>query len=120
MWGCERKVTNEIVQNTTPPDAVGIECHNDTDGMLQQAAGEWENSIHASGNSVDYTNRGGSDCTACHDHQGFLGFLATGTVSLAYSTVSAIGCFTCHAPHTTVHLELRTDDPYTMLERRGF
>lgn len=113
VWGCERKVTNEIVQNNDAAGCVGS-CHNDTDGLLQQAAGEWENSIHASGNSVDYTNRGGTDCTKCHDHQGFLDFLATGTVSAPYSTVSAIGCFTCHAPHTTFTLELRTSDPYTM------
>ncbi|MEW6051050.1 MAG: hypothetical protein AB1644_08335 [Candidatus Zixiibacteriota bacterium] len=114
VWGCERKVVNEYT-NTT--DAAGCvnSCHNDSDGALQQAEGEWQNSIHASGNNIDYTNRGGgSDCTKCHDHQGFLDFLATGTVSAPYSKVSAIGCFTCHAPHSTFTLELRTVAPYTM------
>ncbi|MBU0984789.1 MAG: hypothetical protein KKA42_13015, partial [candidate division Zixibacteria bacterium] len=80
-----------------------------------QAQGEWANSVHASGSNVDYTNRGGSDCTRCHDQQGFIAFLETGEFpDVPFSTVSAIGCFTCHNPHETGTLELRTEAAYTL------
>jgi hypothetical protein len=82
--------------------------------MLQQAKGEWQNSVHASGISVDYTNRAGATCTGCHDHQGFLDILTAGQLHAPYSPVSAIHCFTCHAPHTSGSLALRTEAPYTL------
>jgi len=94
-------------------------CHGD-DGLLLQAQGEWQASIHASGTNIDYTNRGGSDCTECHNHQGFLEFLATGSVSAPYDNVSAIHCFTCHAPHERGNLTLRTDASYTLVNGDTF
>lgn len=115
--GCERKVTNEIVQSNdfTGADAC-MKCHNDTDGALQQAAGEWANSVHASGSNVDYTNRDlPSDCVKCHDHQGFVEWITTDTINPPYENVSAIGCFTCHAPHTNGDFRLRADGPYTLM-----
>jgi hypothetical protein len=110
--GCERKVINESSNDNELNSC--FNCHNDVDGMLQQAKGEWQNSVHASGISVDYTNRGSATCTGCHNHQGFLDKLNTGQLNAPYSPVSAIHCFTCHAPHTTGTLALRTEDPYTL------
>jgi hypothetical protein len=61
---------------------------------------------------VDYTNRGGgNDCTRCHNQEGFIEFLETGSVSAPYDVVSAIGCFTCHDPHESGNMTLRTVDP---------
>ncbi len=41
--------------------------------------------------------------------------LHTGQIdTLKYSVVSAIHCFTCHAPHEKGNLELRTEAPYTL------
>lgn len=109
--GCERKV---VYESDDEASLDCFTCHGE-EGYLLAAKGEWENSIHASGNNVDYTNRGGgSDCTRCHDHQGFVEFLETGELSAPYDRVSAIHCFTCHAPHTRGNLTLRTDDPYTL------
>jgi hypothetical protein len=111
VGGCERKV---VIENSGLNDASScFTCHGD-DGLILAAQGEWANSVHASGNNVDYTNRGGTDCTKCHDHQGFLDYLATDSVSAPYDQVSAIHCFTCHAPHETGTLALRTDDPYAL------
>jgi len=111
--GCERKIVNE----DNNPDQASLNscftCHGE-DGLLLAAQGEWQNSIHASGHNVDYTNRGGTDCSKCHDHQGFLDFLATGTVDAPYENVSSIHCFTCHAPHTRGNLTLRTKDAYVL------
>lgn len=121
--GCERKVTNEITN--VDPSVIGadacMECHNDTDGILQQAEGEWLNSTHASGLSVDYTNRRNSNCSRCHDHQGFLYYVANGTSqtdSLAY--VSAIHCFTCHSPHTSGDFTLRATGPVTLVNGQTY
>lgn len=110
--GCERKVVVESKESAELGSC--FTCHGDN-GLLLQAQGEWKNSIHASGNNIDYTNRGGgSDCTKCHDHQGFLEYLATGSVSAPYSSVSAIHCFTCHAPHERGNLTLRTVAPVAL------
>ncbi len=109
--GCERKITTEGDGDTQFTDC--FTCHGD-EGVLLAARGEWQNSIHASGTSVDYTNRGGRDCTQCHNHQGFLEYVETGAVSAPYNNVSAIHCFTCHAPHERGDLSLRVDDAYTL------
>lgn len=110
--GCERKVVYEGDDQSSLGDC--FTCHGE-EGYLLAAKGEWENSIHASGNNVDYTNRGGFyDCTTCHDHQGFVDFLEAGEINAPYDRVSSIHCFTCHAPHTRGDLSLRTNDPYTL------
>lgn len=111
--GCERKVVNEQGDDQASLSSC-FTCHGE-EGTLLAAKGEWQNSIHASGNNVDYTNRGeGSDCTKCHDHQGFLDFIATGELDAPYDNVSSIHCFTCHAPHTRGNLTLRVSTPYTL------
>lgn len=114
--GCERKIVNEVA---SAENQNCFTCHGE-EGLLLAAKGEWQNSIHASGNNVDYTNREGSDCTQCHDHQGFLDFLATGEVEAPYDNVSAIHCFTCHSPHVRGDLTLRIDDPYTLINGEVF
>jgi len=114
--GCERKVVNEA-NNDNQGLSGCFGCHGETslDGAILQAQGEWNNSLHASGNNIDYTNRDKSDCQACHDQQGFLDLLNTGTIdTLKYQTVSAIHCFTCHAPHQNGNLQLRTEAPYAL------
>ena len=112
LVGCERKISGDvstIVDNSTE-DCLG--CHS---GFLDHAQGEWANSIHASGNTVDYTNRGGSDCTRCHFQQGFLSWIETGTLPPdPFETVSAIGCFTCHDPHERGDLSLLITSAYTL------
>jgi hypothetical protein len=117
VWGCERKVTNEITQVQQGLNSEEcMKCHNDETGALLQAEGEWSHSIHASGNSVDYTNRDGAsnDCTKCHNQQGFIKWLDSGLVEGPYENVSAIGCFTCHDPHTRGDMSLRIASAYTL------
>jgi len=108
---CDREVTGDVrLADNSSQDC--LQCHS---GYLDQAQGEWANSIHASGNNIDYTNRDGSDCMACHDQQGFVEFITTGELPDAPLTaVSAIGCFTCHNPHETGDLSLRTVAAYTL------
>lgn len=108
---CERKVVIENGGFANQTEC--FVCHGDNDALIVTAQQEWQNSVHASGANVDYTNR--SSCPECHNHQGFLEFLASGEVNPPYENVTAIHCFTCHAPHTTGTLEFRTDDPYELM-----
>ena len=112
-FGCDREVNYPSANDQVSLSSC-FTCHGE-DGKILAAQGEWQNSVHASGNNVDYTNRGGTDdCTRCHDHQGFLDYLSTGTVNGPYAQVSAIHCFTCHSPHERGNLTLRTEAAYTL------
>jgi len=116
--GCERKIEGDVQAIVDTSDEDCLACHS---GYLDQAQGEWANSIHASGNNVDYTNRGGSDCTQCHFQQGFLSWIETGTLPPdPFSTVSAIGCFSCHDPHERGDLSLLVTTPYTLANGEVF
>ncbi|MEZ5357307.1 MAG: hypothetical protein R3F48_00660 [Candidatus Zixiibacteriota bacterium] len=111
LTGCDREIKGNVV-DTDNTNENCFECHN---GLLDQAQGEWANSIHASGNTVDYTNRGGSDCTKCHDQEGYISFLATGELpDVPFENVSAIGCFTCHDPHGNGDMSIRFVGAYTL------
>jgi hypothetical protein len=108
---CERKV---VIENS----GLGIQtecvvCHGDNDALIVSAQQEWANSVHASGANVDYTNR--YTCPECHIHEGFLEFMATGEVNPPYDNVTAIHCFTCHAPHSSGTLDLRTYNAYELI-----
>jgi len=87
-----------------------LTCHNDTDFGLTVVAiqNEYDNSVHASGDNTN-RNRNNSSyysaCEKCHTSEGFIaevtGIPATG------EHFSAIGCFTCHKPHTEGTFGLR-------------
>lgn len=108
---CERKVVVESGGFANQIEC--FVCHGDNDALIVTAQQEWRNSVHGSGANVDYTNR--SSCPQCHDHQGFLEFWETGEVNPPYENVTAIHCFTCHAPHTTGTLEFRYDEAYDLM-----
>jgi hypothetical protein len=109
--GCEREITGDVATGSNASDDC-LACHS---GSLDQAQGEWANSVHAAGAEVDYTNRGGTSCNQCHDQQGFIEFWETGDLpDDPFSTVSAIGCFTCHDPHENGDLTVRFSDPVTL------
>lgn len=114
VMGCERKIVNEVADGENQSLAGCFGCHGEEslDGALLQAEGEWRNSVHASGTAIDYTNRG--TCVECHQHQGFLDFIQTGTTDSPYESVAAIHCFTCHAPHTRGDLTVRANGPYAL------
>lgn len=110
--GCDREVTTDNMVSVDNSSENCLECHN---GLLDQAQGEWANSVHASGSYIDYTNRAGSDCSNCHFQEGYLYYLENNTYSdVAFDEVSAIGCFTCHNPHETGTLEVRQADYVTL------
>lgn len=87
-----------------------FDCHGDDNTAVLAAQRQWENSQHATGENID---RNSSSCAYCHTNEGFVTFIKTGT-RISLETPTGIGCFTCHAPHTTGSLKLRTDDSYTL------
>jgi hypothetical protein len=111
LTSCERKISG-TVQND---DTVSDQCFNCHNGQLDAPQGEWAHSVHASGASIDYTNRPAPDnCTRCHNQQGFIDWVSTGTINPPYENAKAIGCFACHNPHETGNFSRRTVAPVTL------
>jgi hypothetical protein len=108
--GCERKIVGDVQVDETVSDQC-FNCHN---GQLDAVQGEWANSVHASGENVDYTSRDGSDCVRCHNQDGFIYWLNTGTLLASAGNAKAIGCFACHNPHENGDLRLRIQTPVNM------
>jgi hypothetical protein len=110
VTGCERKIEGTVAVDETVSDQC-FNCHN---GQLDAMQGEWVNSIHASGASVDYTSRDGSDCMRCHNQDGFIDWVTTGSIAQSYGNAKAIGCFACHNPHVNGDFTLRSSAPVAM------
>lgn len=111
MTGCERKVEGTVAVDDTVADQC-FNCHN---GQLDAMQGEWAHSVHASGASVDYTSRPApNDCQRCHNQDGFVGWITTGTIPTTSTNAKAIGCFACHNPHENGDMRLRTTAAVTM------
>jgi hypothetical protein len=114
--GCERKVTNTILKDKdfTGADAC-MECHGDNDLAFEVAQVQWARSKHGIGETTGenrFADPADTTCERCHTAEGFLGLVTNTPVDTTH--FSPIGCFTCHAPHTTGTLALRVTDPYTL------
>jgi hypothetical protein len=123
--GCERKIVNEAANSSSADQNLAgcFACHGELalNGAIMTAQGEWANSVHASGDRVDYTNRDApNDCANCHDHQGFIAAIGQSDLEPAYEYPGAIHCFTCHAPHTNGDMRLRTTEAVTLLDGSTF
>ncbi len=90
--------------------ATCVECHND-DTRIVAIAGQWANSTHATGGNFE---RNGSSCSRCHTSEGFVAYLDTGEGGEPENP-SAIGCFSCHEPHTNSNFDLRATDPVELM-----
>jgi hypothetical protein len=113
--GCERKVEGTVSAESPVSDEC-FTCHN---GQQDAQQGEWVNSVHASGENVDYTSRDGDDCVKCHNQDGFIEFIESGTF-LGAGNAKAIGCFACHDPHVNGNLDLRTMEATTLEDGSTF
>lgn len=102
MFGCEGDEGPAGPEGT----ASCVECHND-DTQIAAISSQWDNSIHATGGNFE---RNSSSCSMCHTSEGFVAYLDTGEGGTPENP-SAIGCFTCHMPHTNHDFSLRTADP---------
>ena len=115
ITGCERKVEGTVAVE----ESVSDQCFNCHNGQVNAQQGEWANSVHASGYLVDYTSRGYGGCVNCHNQDGFVEFLESGT-SIGSGNATAIGCFACHDPHDNGNFNLRTTAAVTLVDATVF
>ena len=114
--GCERKVINELAENLANDATPCFTCHSDQNFALVSAEEQWKDSKHASGENIDRNHYNSSfygACEQCHTSEGFLRVVAGEEVESEHFT--AIGCFTCHQPHSKGSLELRVTSAATLL-----
>lgn len=109
--GCERKIEGTVATQS-PVSEKCFDCHN---GQMDAQQGEWANSVHASGANVDYTSRPGGSCVRCHNQDGFIQWVNTGTLLADPGNAKAIGCFACHNPHENGDFTLRSSSPVTLI-----
>src|SRR3972149_9109615 len=101
LSACTReRIVNQIV----PVTSFCFDCHSDQNTFILAAEKQWENSAHGSGENIF----GRTTCNVCHSNEGFVEKLATGSNPGGVDNPTAIGCFTCPAPHTNGHSTLRT------------
>lgn len=110
--------TRERIINQVVADTSCFTCHSDQNTFILAAEKQWENSVHASGRTL---GENFSPCSGCHTNEGFVYRLANGSApSQPVENPTAIGCFTCHAPHTNGNLTLRTVAAVTMSDGSTF
>jgi hypothetical protein len=102
LAACSRNITR-VEQVVAGPQAC-FECHSDTSTFLVAAAQQWENSRHASGETL---NENMGACKGCHTSEGFLAVASGTTIADVVENPTSIHCFTCHAPHTNGDFSLR-------------
>jgi PKD repeat protein len=96
--GCDKLVT-ERIENTVYDSTLGtgcFNCHSDGDNAFLRPKAQWANSKHASGAHIDTSAT--CDGAKCHTHEGYI--KASDGVVVPGLAYSAIGCFTCHTPHS--------------------
>jgi len=79
-----------------------VDCHgSETKYPVRGDVAQYLTSGHRTIGNASYSNSEG--CQMCHTNEGFVEFVKKGKVDpkAVVSNPSAIGCFTCHAPHDT-------------------
>lgn len=87
---------------------------------IRSARAGYDVSGHKKNGHAFYSN--GEDCQRCHTHEGFVQYVTTGKIDeksiIEMPTQPA--CFTCHDPHATGDLSLRTAKPVTLPSGKNF
>lgn len=120
LAGCEREITGNVEMADISSTSC-FDCHSDSDHDLTVARSQYDNSAHAAGENVNRNHLYGAfygGCEKCHTNEGFLADLAGG--SAGDVSFTAIGCFTCHAPHSTGSLGLRVENDVTLADGTAF
>ena len=122
--GCDELVTKEnniYYYDTIRDSSCVAACHSDVNDEMPIAQHQWAYSGHAAGNLVD-TMIGDNISSACgpqcHTTQGFVQSLSGDPDTIAYPL--EIGCFACHAPHTTWNWLVRFTDQVNLINGETF
>ena len=92
--------------------AACADCHGpDPEYAVLGAAAYYDYSGHKNHGNASYAN--GAGCQVCHTNEGFIQKVKGVKIESSdyIANPSAIGCFTCHDPHTTGDFALRTNAP---------
>lgn len=119
--GCDELITNESHDTfyvyDTILDSTCLElCHSDINTIMEVAVRQWENSGHASAelfNNIILDKNALTCGPECHTREGFVQSIVGGSADLSHPT--EIGCFACHAPHTTWDFSLRDSSAVTLV-----
>lgn len=98
-----------------------MDCHGSVPkAPLLGARLGYDVSVHKTGGNSRYANGGG--CQRCHTNEGFITFAATGKVDdqAFVNYPSQPGCFTCHGPHETGTMALRSVQPVVLVNGTAF
>jgi len=120
--GCEREITGNAQLDPSAASSACFSCHSDQDLKLVQARIQYDNSIHLEGVNVNRNHLSASHyraCESCHTSEGFLASLAgTSTDGMHFT---AIDCFTCHQPHSSVNgFQVRITDAVSLQDGSTF
>jgi hypothetical protein len=113
IMGCEGKKGATGPQGPEGPSGTTdcVQCHSDDTRIVARQI-QWENSVHFTGGNF---TRNTPPCSGCHTTEGFVAQLATPGNPGTIANPSPIGCFACHAPHTNLNFDLRTQTAVTLM-----
>lgn len=101
--------------------ATCMNCHGSTPKYpVLGAKLTYEHSAHKLNGNATYANGGG--CQQCHTNEGFIEWTQKGKIDPAtfVANPSQPGCMTCHAPHETGTMALRTTKAVTLVNKEEF
>ena len=88
--GCDKLVT-ERIETTITDSTLGVgcfDCHTDDNNAFLRPKGQWANSKHGSGASLDEATRYcSSEGIACHSHEGYIAKFDGAPSSNSYSAI---------------------------------
>ncbi|MFZ4617091.1 MAG: hypothetical protein ACOYM2_12965 [Rectinemataceae bacterium] len=117
-----------VVPAAAAPTIDCMGCHGSTAPKYPILGAKlgYEASVHSIGGNARYSNAGG--CQRCHTNEGFIEYVTMGMDPVAYNDYasktpvpfinypSQPGCFSCHDPHTTGDMSLRTVKQVTLVD----
>jgi hypothetical protein len=98
-----------------------LDCHgSEAKYSVLGTRTQYLTSGHSTIGNASYANS--EDCQGCHTNEGFIERAKTGKVDpkKVIANPSAIGCFTCHAPHESGNFSLRKTSAVTLTNGAKF
>lgn len=116
IWsGCTRKITGDVELASNASEDC-FSCHSDKNTAVTNAELQYANSIHGSGENTNRNRLYSPNyqvCEGCHTSEGYIA--RVDGVPASGDAFTAIGCFTCHSPHTNGDFRLRVTPEVKLL-----